>query len=175
MIVSSSCTRTTRLLILDATEVPGNPRHVILAHPKFVGNRLLRHSRGPHFAGLLNQLITEFGSPVRLVAHPPAASALIPIPSVISVRPVLKVFRVDALPVVAPVPTNLRPVSIPEKEGQAMRKDALLVSAQFTVAGLVQELVPLPTSTWHLCGTGFNVALRERLDVHGPIVSHLNG
>lgn len=138
-------------------------RYGLLGHPRF--------SHGPHFS---YQFITKLHSTVLLVAGMATASALHAIPGVIGMAPIFKMIRIHALPVVALVSANLRPVSIPEEEGQSMRKNALLSPAQLSVSSLVQELVPLPAVVRHLGGTRLNIALRERLDVHNPIVSHIN-
>ncbi len=88
-----------------------------LGHSHPVGNFLLGEageSEGKHFPHLI---IGELSSPMFLIGQPSTATPKVAIPVVVRHGSILKVARVNAHPVVAAMPTDLRPVTIPQEEG----------------------------------------------------------
>lgn len=146
-----------------------------LADASFVGNRLLCHARLAHLANPCDQLVAELRSAVLLISGPSATSALIAISDVVGVSAIFEMLRIDALAVIALMAAHFGPVVVPQKEGQAMRKDALLVSAQLSVSGDVQTSSPFPAAVVSNGGPGFDIALRERLRIHTTSLPYLNG
>jgi len=171
----SACSTTTSTSTPDCpASAANNDAHVSLAHANLVGYGLLSHARLAHFAHLGNHFIAELRPTVLFVRGPSTTSALISISNVVGVSSILKMVRVDAFAIVALVSTDLRPISVPQEEGQAMRKYALLLSAKLAVTGLMQEAGPLPAAIFGDRGAGFNVALRERFRIHTSSVPYFN-
>lgn len=140
----------------------------------FVSNALLTPAITTKFINSIADLFGQDYATVSCTADPSTTTAFIAVPNIVGVSSILKVLRIHALTIVALVAADIRPVIVPEKEGQAMRQDALLVAAKLTVPRLMQETSPFPAPSFSDGGSGLNVALRERLDVHEAILPHFN-
>lgn len=146
-----------------------------LGHAKLISDSLLSPAKFAKFKHLRHLLVRELGSPVLLIRKPSTTATLIAISNVVSVRSILKMLRVHTLPVIALVATNLRPVSIPQEEGEPMSEYPLLLPAQLAIACLVQAARPLPAAIVGDGRPGFDVALRQRLNVHRASLPYFNG
>ena len=146
-----------------------------LAKPGSIRYGLLGHARLTHCTHFSDEFITELGTAVRFVRDPTATTPIVSVLHIVCVGSILKMIGIHAGPVVTFVAAYLGPAVIPQKEGQAMRQDALLVSAKFAVSGLVLSSGPLPATAIGDDRTGPDVALGERLLVHTSSVSYFNG
>jgi hypothetical protein len=146
-----------------------------LCHVHPICDSLLSKSGLPEFENLRDLLIGELGTAVRFVRDPTATTPIVSVLHIVCVGSILKMIGIHAGPVVTFVAAYLGPAVIPQKEGQAMRQDALLVSAKFAVSGLVLSSGPFPATAIGDDRTGPDVALGERLLVHTSSVSYFNG
>ena len=143
-------------------------------HADLVSNPLLGPTLGSKVVHLSNLIVGVLSQVMVFIGVPLAATPLVAVPDVVGVGAIFQVVRVYALTVVALVAADLGPVPVPEKEGQAMSQDALLFAPKLPVPSDMQTACPFPATGLHLDGAGFNVALRERLNVHGASLPYLS-
>lgn len=137
-----------------------------LADPKLVTHSLLRPSESPQFEHLEHLIVSELCASVFLVGAPPSTTALIAIPCIVCVSPILKVIGVHAGPNVALVATYVGPPAILDEEGGAMRKNPLALSSEFAVTAGMDCTNPQPAAILIDLDSTLEPFHAQGLDVH---------